>query len=438
VIGRVLVAVALAACSGCASAQPPQTVSPARTPSVVEFGAYVDSLLGEPKYRTATWGVLVVDPRSGDTLYSRNAGKLFVPASNQKVLTAAVALAELGPAFRFTTRFAHSGERQDSTIAGDLIVFGTGDPSFSDRIRGDAMLPMRDLADSIRAKGISRISGALRRGPPLLVGSPIGFGWEWEDLAFAYGATSGDLMFNDAFAPARVTVEGVPDTGRVNGRRFRNFLHALETALGERGVAVGAPHEWAITRADSALTPLFIHQSAPLAELLPFFMKPSQNQFGEILLKSLGVARTGVGSADSGTAVIRQRLVAWGIDSTGFVARDGSGLSRHNLLSPETVTRVLDVMRRDALFSAFYDALPIAGVDGTLERRLRGTTAEKNVRGKTGSMDRVRSFSGYVTTADGRMLIFALMANGFAGAGSDIDKSMDAIVVRMAELGVSR
>jgi D-alanyl-D-alanine carboxypeptidase/D-alanyl-D-alanine-endopeptidase (penicillin-binding protein 4) len=317
-------------------------------------------------------------------------------------------------------------------------VFGTGDPSFSDRVRGDAMIPLREMADSIRAKGITRVDGMLRRGTPRFVDSPIGMGWEWEDLAAAYGSTVGDLMFNDAFAPARVEVEGVPDTARVTPRRFRNFLHAFESALRERGIEVLNPYDWANPGADSGLTHLLTYQSATLGELLPFFMKPSQNQSGEILLKTIGLSRTGVGRADSGAAVVRNRLISMGVDSLGFVVRDGSGLSRHNLMSPEVTVHILDLARRDSTFAVFYDAMPVAGVDGTLERRLRGTSAERNVRAKTGSMDRVRAFSGYVTAVDGRMLIFSLMANGYAVAGGEVDKSMDAIVARLAGMGPAR
>lgn len=434
---RSAVFIALVLASACASAQRSQRPAPDTAANLL-LRSFVDSVLGEPRYLSANWGVLIVDPERSDTLYSRNAGKLFVPASNQKIITAAASLHELGPAFRFTTRLAYSGTKRDSVLTGDVVVFGTGDPSFSDRIRGDAMSPMRELADSIRALGITRIDGRLRRGAPVLAGPPLGLGWEWEDLAFAYGATVGDLMFNDAFTTVRVDISGVPDTTPVRPRRFQNFLHALESALAERGVSVGSSYEWDATSADSLLTPLFIYQSAPLAELLPFMMKPSQNQYAEILLRTMGLARTRTGSADSGAAVVRRRAMAWGIDSAGMVIRDGSGLSRHDLLNPDAVVRTLDVMRRDSLFSVFYHALPVAGVDGTLERRLRGTRAENNVRGKTGSMDRVRAFSGYATTANGRTLIFSLIANGFAGAGSDVDGAMDAIVAQLAEVGAAR
>jgi D-alanyl-D-alanine carboxypeptidase/D-alanyl-D-alanine-endopeptidase (penicillin-binding protein 4) len=130
--------------------------------------------------------------------------------------------------------------------------------------------------------------------------------------------------------------------------------------------------------------------------------------------------------------VFERQLVAWGADSAGFAIRDGSGLSRHDYLSPETIVRVLDVMRRDPEFATFYGALPVAGVDGTLAERLRGTPAEGNVRAKTGTLDKARSLSGYVTTADGRMLVFAMLVNNQVAASRDVERVMDALVSTLA------
>jgi D-alanyl-D-alanine carboxypeptidase/D-alanyl-D-alanine-endopeptidase (penicillin-binding protein 4) len=100
--------------------------------------------------------------------------------------------------------------------------------------------------------------------------------------------------------------------------------------------------------------------------------------------------------------------------------------------------RVLDATRRDSNFAVFYDALPIAGIDGTLDHRMRGTPAQGNAHAKTGSMDRVRSLSGYVTTADGRMLVFSLLANGWTVPGTAVDSTMDSIVARLAALRLDR
>lgn len=408
---------------------------PHADPVVTRFRASVDSVLAQPEFRNAQWGVLVVDAAHGDTLYSHNAEKLFVPASNEKLITAAVALAALGPDFQFTTRVAATGRRRENTWYGDLVVFGSGDPSFSDHVRGDAMVPLREMADSLRARGITRFDGQLRRGPSIFTDAPIGFGWGWDDLSATFGAPVGDLMFNEAFAPVRIDIDGVFDTTAVRNQKHRNFLDAFDTALNERGVRIALSWSWpALTLPADKLTTIFEYRSPPLRELLSHFTKPSQNQIGEVLLKTLGLRAAGSGTADSGAAVVARQLLAWGADSGGFVVHDGSGLSRHDLLSPETLVRVLDAARKDSTFDVFYKALPIAGVDGTLENRMHGTAAAGNVHAKTGSMDRVRALSGYVTTADGRMLEFSLMANAWTVTGAEVDSTIDRIVARLAAL----
>ena len=141
-----------------------------------------------------------------------------------------------------------------------------------------------------------------------------------------------------------------------------------------------------------------------------------------------------MGSADSGARVVRDQLLAWGARADGFVVRDGSGLSRYNVVSPETIIRVLDAMRTGPHFALFHRSLPIAGVDGTVRNRMRGTAAANNVHAKTGTLNMVRSLSGYVTTAGGRPLLFSLLANHFTVPTRDIDALHEAIVVRLAAL----
>ncbi len=183
---------------------------------------------------------------------------------------------------------------------------------------------------------------------------------------------------------------------------------------------------------DSGLMPLFELRSAPLSAVLTRMAKPSQNQIAEILFKTLALEKTGVGVADSGRRVVERQLLAWGVQPDGFAVRDGSGLSRHDYLTPETIVRVLDVMRRSPDFPIWYDALPIAGVDGTISARMKGTAAEKNVHAKTGTVDKARSLSGYVTTADGRMLLFSFLCNNFTVPNREVERVQDAILVLLA------
>ena len=510
----VLIALAVGCAAGPAAAPPPRpalALLPADERQ--ELRAAIDSAVSQPEFANAHWGILIVDPASGDTLYSRNAGKLFMSASNMKIITGATSLALLGADYRFRTSFATRGNVIDSVLRGDLVVIGTGDPTVSDAMTKDstakdrdAMTPLRALADSLRAHGINRIGGSLVSEGDAFPDAPLGFGWAWDDLDYAYSAGVDELLFNEGFAtvivragrrvgdtvtaetrPARksptlrivatttprrvagdtarttlievrrdsagggVVVEGTialgDSTEETVAHRAPNeaYLAALREALEDRGIRVmggkavrrGTPVTRPAPGEKLATAPpdtLFTLLSPPLREILPAFEKPSQNQIGEVLLKTLGREKTGVGSADSGRAVVERQLAAWGARDGGYAVRDGSGLSRHDYLTPETIVHVLDAIRADSAFRVFYDALPVAGVDGTIERRMRGTAAQGNVHAKTGYVDKARSLSGYVTTADGRLLIFSMLANNWTVPVRRIEAVQDMVATRLAAL----
>lgn len=475
-------------CAGAACSR--GTLAP--TPSVderAELRHVIDSMLAAPDTRHARWGVLIVDPERGDTLYSRDASKLLVPASNQKIITSAVALDAFGPEYRFQTPFVARGEIRDSTLHGDLLVIGRGDPSVSDHVAGDAMLPLQSVAQSLRSRGITRIRGRLLPFGNAFPDANVGWAWEYDDLATSSGAAIDELLFNEGIAevgvragltpgeppelrtsPARTfprlrneattivrgmgrdslaQLDAVKDTIRgdvvVTGTipvgdsttltvTYRDpsvaYLEALREALTDQGVTV----EDSVLEAAATLDTLFVLMSPPLSQILAAFMKPSQNQIGEMLFKSVALLRTDTGSARVARRLVGERLRAWGAESDGFLVWDGSGLSRQDLVSPETLIRVLDAMRRGPHFRTYYDAFPVAGVDGTLRTRMRSTMGEANVRGKTGTLSNVRSLSGYVTSADGRILLYSVLCNNYLVPTAYISRVQDTIAVRLSRL----
>jgi serine-type D-Ala-D-Ala carboxypeptidase/endopeptidase (penicillin-binding protein 4) len=484
---RVVVPTVLAA--ACATGGGRSSALPSNVRVALRFS--IDSMVSQPEFRNAHFGVLVVDPEHGDTLYSRNAGKLFMPASNMKIVTGATSLVQLGPDFSYHTDFAASGPVVHDTLEGALIVTGRGDPTISDHMRGSALTPLLDVADSLRAHGIVAIAGGVRAGADVFPDTTIGFGWSWDDLGEDYGAGVDALYLNEGFGlviahgrpgmrpdsletlPARTypmvsiapqIVGEAPDTAELHfdldslrtrltarGRlktaadtlivvypsQREAYLAALREALVARGIGMSTSsvRRYAARSADTLVaTPLFTVQSPPLRAILPALEKPSQNQIAEILLKTLGLEKAGIGSADSGRAVIERQLLAWGAQPDGFVIRDGSGLSRYDYLSPETIVRVLDKVRADTAFHVFYDALPIAGVDGSLRSRMRGTAAEGKVHAKTGSVANARSLSGYALTADGHTLIFSLLANNWTTRQASVDSIQSGIAVLLASL----
>jgi D-alanyl-D-alanine carboxypeptidase/D-alanyl-D-alanine-endopeptidase (penicillin-binding protein 4) len=425
-----------AATLGCAGAPRP-VGGPAAAPALSrgQLTRYVDSLVLAPVFRNAHWGVLIVDAASGDTLYAHNAGKLFMPASNQKLLTGATALAQLGADYRFVTTFAATGPIEAGTLNGDLVIVPSGDPTFADHFwGGDHRNAFRAMADSLAARGIRHISGGMVRGATPFPGQPCGFGWELDDLTEDYGACVQDLFVNEGFrrVPRRRTPTDTVMLTDASLDPRGAFFDALRAAMGARGVSMAGAPDTARVAARETTMPLFAMQSPPLPAVLTRMMKPSQNQIAEILFKTVARERAGVGRADSARRVMERQLTAWGIDSTEFAVRDGSGMSRHDFVTPRLLIRVLDTMRRAPTFDIWYASLPIAGVDGTLATRMRGTAAQGNVHAKTGTVDKARSLSGYLTTADGRMLMFSLLCNNFTVANREVERVQDAILVTLA------
>ena len=485
-LARVVIPALLSA--ACATSGAP--LSPRANDARAALRFAIDSMVRQPQFRDAQFGVLIVDPDRGDTLYSLNAGKLFMPASNMKIVTAATSLVQLGPDYTFHTDFAASGPVVHDTLEGALIVNGRGDPTISDHMRGSAMNPLYDVADSLKAHGVTTIARGIQAGPDIFPDTTIGFGWSWDDLGEDYGAGVDALYFNEGFGtviaygkagmqPDSIRTFPVhsypmidfsassppasPDTfalrldfdstrthftarGRLKTSvdtliyvfpdQREAYLAALTEALRTRGIVVagGEIHSPRAGDKPTSVTPLFSIHSLPLRAILPALLKPSQNQIAEILYKTLGLEKTGVGSADSGRVVLERQLALWGAQPDGYLIRDGSGLSRYGYLSPETLVRVLDRIRSDSAFHVFYDALPIAGLDGSLRNRMKGTAAAGKIHAKTGSVANARSLSGYALTADNHMLIFSLLANNWITSQAAVDSVHNRIAVMLASL----
>jgi D-alanyl-D-alanine carboxypeptidase/D-alanyl-D-alanine-endopeptidase (penicillin-binding protein 4) len=423
----------------------------------------------------------------GRVLYRRNADRLFMPASNLKLITAAAALARLGPDFRYHTALVARGARRADTLVGDLVAIGRGDPTFAvdATVVPDALAGLRPWADSVRARGIHVVRGRILGDASRFTDPPLGPGWAWDDLSEDYAAPVGALQLNDGVAwveatpgaatgdtvTARLQPPGTPlrlfdvattapadsairqltayrapfsDSVTLTGRRSagtgtarlpvsvpdpgRYFTAGLAEVLREANVTVTGDS----TAHDSTADTLFTWESPPLSAVLRLMLKPSQNQIGEMLLRTLGAEVTGVGSMDSGRAVVGDVLTSFGIAPDAYVLADGSGLSRYDYVTPEALARLLVAMYRRPDFEALYDALPIAGVDGTLATRLKGTAAEGNAHAKTGTLSNVRALSGYVKAADGEMLLFVLLANNFTVPQRVVEAAQDQIVERLA------
>ncbi|MCL7926392.1 MAG: D-alanyl-D-alanine carboxypeptidase/D-alanyl-D-alanine-endopeptidase [marine benthic group bacterium] len=440
-------------------------------------------IVSDPVLTRAHVGLAVQVAETGEVLFENEAEKRFVPASNTKIVTAAVALDALGPDYRWTTRLVADGTVRDGVLAGDLWIVGGGDP----------LLSRSDLAGwipLIREAGIRQIEGDLVGDDRVFEAGQWGEGWMWDDLfgGWAAGVSGLQLHPNTVRAwlipgtnlgdPARVELRGASPALPIDNRvrtgapgsevRLRflpppeggdvrlegwvpvgpdsvplylstphptlYLLDYLRERLQSEGIAVIG----VVRRADPEERPSSPGwstdlRSEPLSEVIADMLKPSDNQIAETVLRTVGREAGDGGSAESGIEVVDETLAVWGIDPGAVSLADGSGLSRYNEVTPNAMVRLLRAMWRHPEFPIFESAMPVAGVDGTLRRRLLGTPGESNVRAKTGSLSSVRALSGYLRDGAGETLIFSLILNGYDAPG-DVAVALEDLLVEQLAL----
>nr|WP_240151178.1 D-alanyl-D-alanine carboxypeptidase/D-alanyl-D-alanine-endopeptidase [Luteibacter jiangsuensis] len=450
-------------------------------------GTRIERHLAEPRFAAASWGISVVSLDDGRTVYAHDAGRLMLPASTAKLYTAAFALDRLGPDFRTRTDVLANGAMKKGRLRGDIVLRGGGDPTLS----GDAWA--NNLAAALRERGIRRIDGAVVGDDTLFAGPPIGAGWEASDLQETYGAQAGGLDIDEntmtvALAGPRVDVRprdaaitvaidsaeappndapartpefyrapgsdtlhvigldnasakphtariAMPDPALVAARRLESALHAQGVRVDSEARSV----RWPVRPPGGEL--LASWPSPTLLEILQAGLKRSQNLYLQtvFLLAGRSQGADATPAEDRATAALSDWLAARGIGPTSVAMTEGSGLSRHDLTTASALTRLLATMDTAPGAAAWRSLLPVAGVDGTLARRMRGTAAEGNVVAKTGSMTYVNALAGYVTTASGQRLAFAILLNNYrppphgAEPLRSASAEVDAIAVMLAE-----
>jgi len=441
-------------------------------------------------------GVAISDLASGKSLFASNEDRLFVPASNSKLFTAALALTRLGPDYRFhTTVIAGSEPDTEGRIDGSVSLVGGGDPNLSgrelpyrvDSPRGDGLQAIAELADQMVARGVRRIDGDIVGDDSAYPWESYPDGWGLGDALWEYGAPVSALTVNDnTFAlrvlpgdPARILIDPplefyhidnqvrpgpvkkiridrepgsmqlrvtgtlpLKDPGQFELLAIHDpALYAavsLRQALVQRGVAVRGEAVARHATPDQPAGPstgieLARRQSAPLIEDLAVMAKVSQNLHAELLLRAVGRERRGDGSVRAGLDEMRLFLKEIGVTANEFDARDASGLSRMNLITPAAVVKLLKFMYRSPHRKSWMDLLPIGGEDGTLRLRMRDTAAAGRIRAKTGSLTHVVALSGYAERRDGTMLAFSFLANNQNAPASEVRAVLDKICVLMAE-----
>jgi serine-type D-Ala-D-Ala carboxypeptidase/endopeptidase (penicillin-binding protein 4) len=485
---------------------------------IVRFRARVESALAEAHAQRAFWGILVADQDTGEPLFELNADHFFVPASNAKIVTSALALATLGPDYTFqTTLESDVAPDSSGSLRGDLLLVGRGDPDLSNRKfpyagkvehEGAADIVLAEMADAVAAKGVKEIAGDIVADDTFFPFDPYPAGWNIGDLYFTFGAPVGAIAFNDnsftltvmpgplAGEPAILAVEpGValdgfgheiitgpadakPDFAVVRRpgidfillRGLMPLGHepikldlaltdpakaaaaSLKELLEARGVRVAGtvrvnhapppdtsdagdlpPIASGQLAAQPARMILAEHHSPSLLEILRVTNKVSQNLYAELLLRTVAREKAGVGSTVAAMRVEQDFLKQAGIADGDIALSDGSGLSHDDLVTPRAIVQLLRYAAQQPWGADYFSTFPLAGQDGTLETRMKGTAAAGVVRAKTGALEHARALSGYATTVAGAHLVFAIFTNNSVARGHDATSVIDSIAVAMVE-----
>jgi serine-type D-Ala-D-Ala carboxypeptidase/endopeptidase (penicillin-binding protein 4) len=333
-------------------------------------------------------GALAVDLASGRTIYTQNVARPLIPASNEKLAVTYAALVAFGPAQQFDTEVLGEGAQEGTLWRGDLILKGYGDPTLS-------TLRLHALAAQVRTAGITRVTGRLVADESYFDTRRTAPGWKsW-------------FFINESPPLSALTV----DRGRYRGRTSRNPALAAAEAFREalRAAGISIAGRTLVGKATEDAFPLATTSSVPLALIVRFMNRESDNFTAEVLLKHLGTQLADQGTTSAGAAVVRQILAEQQIPVTGVRIVDGSGLSTLNRLTPLMLVELLrrgyeDPLVREVLVSS----LPVAGRTGTLRRRMRGSVAVGRVVAKTGTTREASALAGYVK----RRYVFAILQNG--------------------------
>ena len=339
----------------------------------------LDSLLQDPMFETSQVGVMVYDLTADSVYYQYNERQLLRPASTMKLVTAITALDQLGPQYDFKTSIYYTGQIKGHTLVGNIYCVGGFDPTLT---MGD----VTDMALGVQQLGIDSIAGKLVSDCTMKESVDYGEGWCWDDD-------------NPLLTPLSI--------GRKN-----IFLTTFAEEVARQGINLeNATLEEGRLPANARHLTTIRHN---ISLVLDRMMKKSDNFYAEaVFYQTAASTRRPLAKASDATGVTRQLLKRLGLDANVYRLADGSGLSLYNYISAELLCTLLKhAWRTPKIHDALWVSLPIAGVDGTLEKRMTKGPAEGNVRAKTGTVTGISSLAGYCQAENGHQLCFSIINQG--------------------------
>ncbi|MBQ8949365.1 MAG: D-alanyl-D-alanine carboxypeptidase/D-alanyl-D-alanine-endopeptidase [Prevotella sp.] len=347
-------------------------------PWPVNVQARLDSLMTDPLLERTQLGLMVYDLSADSALYRYGSRQTLRPASTMKLLTAVTALDMLGSRYDLRTYLYYTGKVSNRTLNGDIWLVGGMDPLFDET-------DMQVFVQTLRRLDVDTIRGRIVTDLSFKEDLKHGEGWCWDDDNYTLTPLlmSRKDEFVDRFVDELTASGAVVDAPRTSGRLPKEAL-------------------------------LICSRSHRLMEVLEPMMKESDNLYAESVFYQIAAT---VGKRPATAAHARQQIKSL-IAKTGFSGApyriaDGSGLSLYNYVTPELMVRLLRYayLKRDVM-AALYPALPVAGIDGTLKKRMKGGAAQGIVHAKTGTLSGVSSLAGYCRAANQHLLAFCIINQG--------------------------
>lgn len=385
-------------------------LAPAVRAAPAPLPARLANALAVPGNASGASAAVAVDLATGRTLFSRHAGLPLAPASNEKLTVAFAALRELGPTYRFRTEVFGRGFQDGSTWRGDVFLKGFGDPTLTS-------LGIDRLATQISLLGITRITGRV-------LGDE-----SWFDTARTAPGWRASYFIEECPPLSALVVDRAVYDRRVALQPALAAAGRLRLLLRKHGIRAGPA---ALGRAPDDALALAQVESEPLPAVLAEMDRESDNFTAEMVLKTLGAEVGTGGTTAAGSAVVVGELGEAGVPLQGVRVVDGSGLSLSDRLTARALATLLVTVWNDVdLRGPFWASLPVAGVNGTLEKRLRKPPARGVVRAKTGTTARASALSGYV----GDRYVFVVLQNGSPVSERSARSAQDRFATALASAG---
>jgi D-alanyl-D-alanine carboxypeptidase/D-alanyl-D-alanine-endopeptidase (penicillin-binding protein 4) len=344
---------------------------------------YLEDFTGSSAINAPKTAVLITRISDGEIIAEHNADLPLIPASIMKCVTTATLLEKVGENYHYTTDVYTTGKVRNGILKGNLIAVGAGDPSLNSQYLKDGGNIVEEIAEALRRAEIDTIVGTIRVDESIFSGPAINPLWAAGDLPNAYGTGSHGFNFEDNASGK----SSVKDPSAV-------FRTRLRTTLARYGIAILNDSS---ASTDSRRQKLMSHESLTIDEIMRSCMMRSDNQYAEAMLRTFAALSGKPGNAEEGAKLEIEKWKQHKAPLEGVNIVDGSGLSRSNRMTARFMTYMLSRMSENPYYASFF---PLAGQEGTLRKFLAGTKLDSYVAMKTGSMNGIQCYAGYLLDED--------------------------------------